>query len=306
MRLVIAWTACCNLLACDSVESPPPSTAASPTQLEATVPSSTLIRYGSGLTDDVLADIIDGHLGNIEVIGLANNKLTAQSMAHILASEKTVTLTDLDLQGNPDLSDAAVQMLADSPRLSNLTHLYLSGSGITAAGFAHLAASPHHGALQFLSANVQPLGDDGGTAIAQIPGLTVINLEQTEIGGRGTSALLQVPTLTALNLSQNPIATGSLSTLQGMSPSLNILILKDTGIGPADLDALLAHAPDSLQFLNLMACPLGDSGLRALAGWSGLSQLVSLTVPRAGASPAANQALRDAWGSRPGLTTDRR
>jgi Leucine-rich repeat (LRR) protein len=112
--------------------------------------------------------------------------------------------------------------------------------------------------------------------------------------------LLRAAEVRTLELSENPI--GRLTDLDAIAPAIMNLDLNHCEL--TDISALAQASAPALEALELDYNPLGDAGVVALAEARWLQQLKSLSVVGTKGSPAARQALRSAWGQRPGLTID--
>lgn len=135
-------------------------------------------------------------------LDLRGNRLTADSLAALAGSQIGVVHTLL-LSGNP-LGDAGARVLAESPAFATLTILYLSETGLGAAGLDRMLGPDSRlepGFLTNLDLSGNPLGDEGARILAassRAGQLTHLELERTGLTDRGALALARSPHLGAL------------------------------------------------------------------------------------------------------------
>ena len=214
-------------------------------------------------------------------------------------------LRTLDVRGTI-VSVEDVRWLADSPILSTVERLQLSGSHIDAAGLDVLLASPHLGRLRQLALPYNHL-DDGGIDVLirrDTRGLTALDLstdtfDDFQSGGRdartvspaGARRLAAWPGLGSVEqlvLHGQQILTEGLSALVG-SPHLGALWhLGIRGISDWDweewrhedvLEAFAGPHPElSLRSLELADCPITWAGADALDTTNVFSSLRALTL----------------------------
>ncbi len=252
----------------------------------------TLMIASERLTDDELARILaHPEMADLADIALHHNALTAAAIPALVASPRIAGVQRLDLSYNP-LGDAGVTALAASPVLARLTALSVAGAGATEAGIRALAASPHAARIAELDVGYQVVG---AAAADLVQPRTVLRLREAGVDGPTAARLLNRAHVATIELSGNPIGSvsGRLAT--------EITTIDLSGCEITRFDA----AGPGLRALDLDRNPLGEAGIRAIAAAPWLADLQYLSVMGTDASPAARQALRDAWGERPGLTAER-
>jgi uncharacterized protein (TIGR02996 family) len=181
---------------------------------------------GNAIDADAIEELGDAaDLPRLRSLHLGHNPLGLEGVQAISAASWLERLTTLELPGvclDPD-----VEVLAKTPAVANLRQLNLArhenielyrdeldalmSAGITAAGAAHLAASPHLGQLLSLNLSGDLLGDEGVEALAaggNLSRLLRLNLAGVGMTDRGALALARAARLgglSGLNLEGNPI-----------------------------------------------------------------------------------------------------
>jgi uncharacterized protein (TIGR02996 family) len=200
--------------------------------------------------------------------------------ARALASSPYLTgLRRLGLEGNEDLSDEGVEVLAASTALAQLTALDLTETGITARAVRALADSPSLGGLTTLKLGENRLDPGAALAIAgsaHFAHLEELFLEWGVVGDEGVRALAastHLARLRLLNLSNNDLTTAAVRDLT-TSPFLTRLTRLDLG-----------------NYFDANRNTSGDEGARLLAAWPVLARLSALGLAWNGIGPAGVRAL---------------
>jgi hypothetical protein len=249
------------------------------------------------LLDGELAEILaDPRVVNLKELNLHNNALTAESARLIADSPKLVGLEILDLSFNP-IADEGVATLAGSAQLESVRIFSVARVGASGRTARALAASSQAAGVADLDLRYQQIGPDAALLIGK---RQVLRLTKTGIDGPTAVALLRAAEVQTLELSENAI--GSLTDLDAIRAAIMNLDLNHCEL--SDISALAQATAPGLEALELDYNPLGDAGLGALTTARWLQQLKFLSVVGTKGSPAARQALRSAWGQRPGLTID--
>ncbi len=258
----------------------------------------TLMIPSEKLSDAELSAILaDPRVPPLTELSLHNNQLTTASVRMIVSSPKLTALKTLDLSNNP-LGDEGVTLLANPLALAPVRWLSLAAVGATGSGVRALAASPGIAQIPELHLGFQNIGTAAGLLVSQRDSLF---LQKAGIDGSTAVTLLRTARVKTLVLNENPL--GSLVDLDTLSPSIVALDLVSCGLN--DLTGLTQATAAGLLTLNVDYNPVGDAGLFALAQASWLGQLKFLSAMGAKSSPGGRQALRSAWGERPGLTIER-
>ena len=260
-----------------------------------------LLLAAEDLNDEELAAILaDQRVPALVDLDVQNNPLTRAAIQTMIGSPKLQGLQMLGLSDCP-IGDEGMTLLAQSPILRSVDFLLLAGVNASTKGVEGLAASPYTGALRRLDLSGQPLGDSVASAVLRLHGLDDLTLQKVNLQGAGARALIEGATVKVLDLDRNALGPGALVGLRRISPSLSTITLQITGLGPQDA-AALAALPANLKALDLSYCPIGDEGVRALARASWIGKIHALDAEGSQASEPAKEALRQAYGARPGLT----
>jgi uncharacterized protein (TIGR02996 family) len=211
-------------------------------------------------------------------------RVTARTVAEVMASPYLARLTYLSLYNNP-IGDAGAAAVAASPRLTNLANLSLGCCGLHDAAAEALAAAPHL-RPRILGLFDNAIGPAGARALASssfLEGAVELALQQNVLGDDGAKALAasrHLGALRSLSVSYNEIGDEGARAL-ALSPLLGLtdLYLVGNRIGDAGA-AALAASPNlgELKTLHLGGNRIGPAGARALAAATGLDGLVELTI----------------------------
>lgn len=191
---------------------------------------------------------ISPYLSQLRELNLANNLLGSIAIDSFAQSENYRCLNYLSFQQNLIGDDGGRLLARLGERLTQLTHLNLSSTGMGPDGMAYLAAAPQFRQLatlnlannRLLAAGVKSLthssqlnrlrhldlasnriGDEGAETLAEVPGdrtLETLNLDSNGIGRAGGLALSRSPVLnhlTLLSVRNNPLGPKVLVKLQG-------------------------------------------------------------------------------------------
>jgi uncharacterized protein (TIGR02996 family) len=144
-----------------------------------------LILDFNGIGDDGLAALATSpHLGALHYLSLKSASITDEGLRAFASGTGMPALELLELTYNRDLTHAAIEALAESPRLATLSSLWLRQTGIGADGARAIARSPHAAALRSLNLLECKLGDDGARALLDSPhlaGLTDLQLSGNQL-----------------------------------------------------------------------------------------------------------------------------
>lgn len=209
------------------------------------------------------------HLAGLRRLDLSGNRIGAGGMRELANSPYLGGLRELVLSGN-DLGPEGMRWLARASWFAELQTLEAADNGIVASeAEAVLAAAPN---LVHLDLSRNPLGRDGGAALAKSPGTA--RLESLAASGCGlgpdsTSDVLRgdFRSLRRLDLSFN--RTGPAIAVS-LPPALTSLDLSFNDLGDGGIAALTASPPPTtLTSLNLAANRISPAGLRQLSesGW---------------------------------------
>jgi uncharacterized protein (TIGR02996 family) len=118
----------------------------------------------------------------------------------LAGSAGSAVLRGLDL-GRNAIGESGAGALAESPRLTGLTHLFLRGCCLGMTATERLAAGPHIRSLTHLDLRNNPIGDPGAQYLAASPHLgrlEVLALAKEPVGEAGMRALADSPHLGSL------------------------------------------------------------------------------------------------------------
>jgi uncharacterized protein (TIGR02996 family) len=229
-------------------------------------------------------------LARVRELVVANCKL-GDGLRRLLESPHLPALTRLELPYN-GFGNVAAELLASSPRLSDLEYLELGNywahgivNPLGSRGACALAASSHLGKLRYLGLTRTEIGDEGIAALARSPalaGLTALDAAGNGITSAGIGAVSRAgawPQLRSLRLEQNPFGDTGLAELAGADRWRHLLALNlgRAMLGDAAVAALVgASWSERLEYLWLHQNAISDAGARALAGSPRLRALVFL------------------------------
>jgi uncharacterized protein (TIGR02996 family) len=189
------------------------------------------------------------YLGHLEALDLGFTELTDRGLAVLSRSPTFGRLRSLHINDNPRLRPAGLRALAESPHLTDLVELDVSGNGLTDDALRPILAGPG-GRLRNLVLHGNRLGD-AGTALfvnalvfGRMAATGSIDLRRVEMGPTGGRAIAESPSLA----------------------DIETLILDGNSVGDAGLTAL-AGSPHAtrLKVLSLRENRISDDGTRALA-----------------------------------------
>jgi Leucine-rich repeat (LRR) protein len=217
-------------------------------------------------TSDAMLELV-AKVSGLERLDLHQCPITDEGLAHLggLTSLKELNLSDCDF------TDAGLSSLA---RLTNLQLLNLASSfgdspQIKGTGLAALSGLTK---LQVLVLDKNLVDDAALTHLKNLKGLKELYLEQTtRITGSGLANLAELPGLTMLSLNETKITDAGLDALKDVS-NLEVLNLRGTLVRGSGIKSL--HGLKKLHTLNLGNTPLSDVELPKLAGLPGLKRLI--------------------------------
>jgi uncharacterized protein (TIGR02996 family) len=229
------------------------------------------------------------YLKRLTALDLAFTGLDDAGVAALAASTALPRLTTLSLGDNEGVSSEGIGSLADSPFLSGLRSLDLSGNDIDERGIRALVASRTLSRLDTLRLNGNPVGDGGVRELARSSLLNRLlarsgrlELREVATGANGAEALAECPALTgcnSLDLSDNHLGDRGFSALLRSRHTSRLRYLRvarnqitDAGILTAR-DVLSRTLP-RLHTLDLSGNRLTRYGVGLLLGWKGDSAVV--------------------------------
>lgn len=249
---------------------------------------------GPGGLDTVIASGLLRRLKHLRLQLLPLGDKGIAALAPALGQQlQTLELIDLYCK-----SDGAAALI-DSPCLSSLRRLDLSGNRIDAEHFVRISSVPipHLQSLNlggpsihpyYWNVGQQPLLDGGAAAWAGSPnaeGLTELRLANCHLTDEALTAIFQsgrLRRLEKLDLSHNWFTAAAIARAVAGSPlwqTLRELALNDCRLDNAALEELVRvpEAP-ALRSLQLRYNSIGPAGAAALARWSVLSRVWQLDL----------------------------
>jgi hypothetical protein len=295
-----------SVLACSEPPPPGPDAAAVVAWVAAGASSGSVSIAGRGVADEVFAAAVrdPAFPPALRSLTANGNQLGPASFQALDEAGQCATLAWLNVTANP-LGDAGAHALAETACVGQLEQLFIGEAGLSGSGMAALAGAglPR---LTLLVAGGQPLGGSVAEPLAALPALRRLALPAVGMSPAGARTLITKTTASELDLAHNDLGAGALVGLSEVAAGLEVLSLASCGLGPADAVALAAAPRGGLVELDLTGNPLGDDGLRSLAGAPWLAELDKLRVEQSGASLEVRKALVDAWGARGGIKVERR
>ncbi len=204
---------------------------------------------------------------------------------------------------NCDLTDDAVDRLAEATKLANLRSLDLQNNSIGGRGVSALLASPHLKNLAVLDLDHNPVRGLGRAALANAPagGLRTVGFHGARLTASDIAALTSSPRLSELvyfDADDNGLAESAVARLVkgfGDRPPV-ILYLIGNGIGDAGVAALTNWpAAARIDMLHLSGNRLPTTAAKALAACPHLRGLTHLCAGTA--HPAGRKALKARFGA---------
>ena len=204
------------------------------------------------------------HLGKVVALDLGFTDLGTEGLKALADSPALGGLRSLRLNDNPNLKSTSIRALAESPHLTELIDLDLSGNGLSGADLRPLFDGPPARRLQRLVLQGNRLGNDGTRDFVTSLVFTrmaerdrAVDLRRVEMGPAGARALADVPALAAieaLDLEGNPLGDAGLTAL-ATSPylkRLRVLSLRESRVGDEGV-AALAGSPllETLRVIDL-------------------------------------------------------
>jgi uncharacterized protein (TIGR02996 family) len=152
----------------------------------------------------ILADPASVNFANLTSLDVGNCSIGNSGVRILANSPNLAKLTSLSLHGGhsgESVGDQAMQFIARSRYLKNLTKLDLCRNDIGDAGATAIANSPNFAHLTNLDFMENRIGNAGGIALARskfLTNLIGLNLSYNQIGDEGGIALANSPNLTHL------------------------------------------------------------------------------------------------------------
>jgi uncharacterized protein (TIGR02996 family) len=163
-----------------------------------------------------------GGLRSLHINGNENGRIGVPGMRALAESPHLTELAHLDLSGN-ELSDAALRPLFEGPLARRLTRVVVHANRLGDAGTASLVASPVFARMaerdRAIDLRHVQMGPAGARALADSPALEAvetIDLEGNVVGDAGLAALAGSPHLTrlrVLSLQENRISDDGVRAL---------------------------------------------------------------------------------------------
>lgn len=209
-----------------------------------------------GWVHDRLGPGFAGHVSAVIFEGQSNKNADDDLMRE---AGRLRNLERLTLIGCTKVTDAGIAELSGCRALRRLE---LDACGMKGAGLSSLSRL---GRLRVLSLRLLPIEDDELRPLAEMDGLEELYLESVGITDAGLVHLGGLTGLRGLELSSTHVTEAGLARLAGLTKLTNLQMLAGSvsGLGP------LAHLR-TVERLWLIASPIDDEGLEAIAGWDRL------------------------------------
>ena len=243
------------------------------------------------------------HLGNLRTLHLGRNHVGDPGCRRLLGAALG-PLADLDLADNELTDDAAAQLVA-AGRHGTLARLDLGGNALTAAGAARLVGAGVFPRLERLSLARNRLG-------GRRPGPALARVAALDLGGNGltpddVASLLAGPAagVRELDLGHNRLGDDGARALADAPSAAG---LRSLGLANAALTddglAALAASPRlaRLESLDVRNNPLSDQGFRALLAARSLRRVASLRYSWEGLTIHTRLALERRFNREPGTS----
>jgi uncharacterized protein (TIGR02996 family) len=191
---------------------------------------------------------------------------------------------------------------AESPYLTGLRELELTGHDIQPESAVHLAQAKWLAGVRKLDLGINAVGDDGAEALAESPNvanLAVLGLGSDALTDRGLIALCRsthLAKLTELRVDSNTFSAEGVRAIPAapFAGSLTALHLNNCGVDLAGVEALAAGQFRALKSLGLAAGTFGAAGMLALAAAPWFTNLEQFTASNCGSGDAGAHALAEA------------
>jgi len=252
-------------------------------------------RYG----DDVLTSLAACRgWPNLDTLDLSGNRFTPAGWLMLSDSPLLARLRQLDIS-NCDGVPPAVGELLESPCVPNLRRLNLKGTGVGAARPMRELVRPEWPSLEALNLAYSGIGPGSAVAFAEgarMPRLLELDLTSNQsLGNRGVAAIAagDFRGLRSLRLGWCHFGITGLRALTRAAwlPGLARLDLREFRLQVKGCEMLAAAPFDSLRWLDLPACPLGDAELLALLAAPWVNGLTHLILHNNFIGPAGAEAL---------------
>ena len=238
------------------------------------------------------------HLGQLVALDLGFTDLGAVGLKILADSPALGGLRSLRLNDNPNLGPLGVRALVESPHLTDVIDLDLSGTGLTGADLHPLFDSPLAVRLQRLALQGNRLGNDGTRDFVGSLAFNrmaerdrMVDLRRVQMGSAGAHAQGLCPalrTVDSLDLEGNVLGDAGLAALSA-SPyltRLRVLGLRENRIGD-DGVAALARSPimATLRVIDLTGNIITQDSVDRLCevsvkfDWKGLKLIVDHNLP---------------------------
>lgn len=229
------------------------------------------------------------HLKALDSLDLALNGIDDAGVKTLARSSSLPGLTSLSLSVNNSITSAGVIELAESPFLSRLVSLDLSGNEIDDAGVRAVVSSKTLVSLESLRISDNQIGDGGVAALAASELLartftrtTRLELRSNQIGPEGVIALVASPLLSrciAIDLTHNSIGDDGLAAVIDSPRLANLRVLKAgknqiTDAGIVMLRQSWPRVFSHYRALDLSANLLTGFGIRILEEFNRLGAVV--------------------------------
>jgi hypothetical protein len=167
-------------------------------------------------------------LTRLESLLLDVPKMTDAGISHLAGLPN---LKQLGIIGRQNISDAAIDILMNFPRLESLA---LHGDGITNDGLAKLASST---ALKSLALGGKNITDTGVVRLQRMTQLRALGLAGAQVTDAGLEGLQSLEALETLDLALTQVSDNGLAPPASL-PRLEALNLSSTAISDAGIDHL--------------------------------------------------------------------
>jgi uncharacterized protein (TIGR02996 family) len=203
------------------------------------------------------------YLGGLEAIDLGFTELTDRGLVVLSRSPTLGRLRTLHVNDNPGLRPAGLRALAESPHLTDLIELDVSGNALTDDALRPIMAGPPGRRLRLIVLHGNRLGDTGtvefvhALVYGRMAATGTLDLRRVEMGPAGARAIAESPSLAdveTLVLDQNSVGDAGLTAIAGSphAKRLKVLSLRENRISD-DGTRALARSPvmETLRVLDL-------------------------------------------------------
>lgn len=218
------------------------------------------VHDGINFTDQGLRNI--GNLKKLRMLEITSANITDAGVEYVSQSSQ---LEWLMLSRTSQITDKCIPSII---RLSKLRTLTLSDTGVTADGIVALARGRKN--LYELTISGLPWSDESMTALAEMPNLSLLSMENTKVNNQLLQHLTRLKALAILELEAKTLSPADIRVLQGL-PNLTRLLLRNPVVSIEFLNSLATLKVKTLE-LN-RAVGLYDATLYRLQNMPALEYL---------------------------------